>query len=234
MKTLIYSLTLSLGVMASNVKAEQILSIDGTDYPLSTLMDHCRSMKSEPEAQIACFSALSKLLEAQSGDAQEDDASVTQALESLRAVAQYQDDGSGLSIVGSDCSIQIVYFDNYFHISRRNISTIDLFSTHFDASKLQYDKIAEVQDAPAPLLKSYMDAGATAAMRGGTGLESAQHNFTPKSPRTTIDAYANEVAEQLPGREDQTVEFVLVHPELSQTSSDIMSAFEEFVKACQA
>lgn len=233
MKMLMCGFAMSLGILTSAVQAEQMLTIDGTEYPLSALMLTCQSMINRPEDQIACFSNLTRLLDQQSGTEQKETASVSQALESLRAVAEYQDNESGLSIAGADCKVQIVYFNNYFHISRRNISTIDLFSAQFDASKLQYDKLTAVQGAQAPLTRGLMDAGAIAAMRGGVALESSQHNFAPISPRMTIDDYANEVVGQLPVREDQAVEFVLIHPQRSQTSADIWGAFEAFVKACK-
>lgn len=233
MKTLICGLTMSFGILASAVNAVQMVNIGGIDYPLSSLMENCQSITDDPAAQIACFSALSKVMEEQSGEEKEDGVSVPQALDALRAVAQYQDDESGLSITASGCSIQILYFNNYYHLSRRNISSIDLFSVQFDVSKLQYDQITQVQGGSAPLSKGIMDAGATAAMRGGAALESSQQNFAPRSPRMTIDVYASEVVNQLPVTEDQTFEFVLVHPNRSQASADIWSAFEVFVKACQ-
>jgi hypothetical protein len=233
MKMLACGIAMSIGALASDVMAYQILTVDGEEYLLSSLLENCQRITGDPEAQMDCISAISQLLAAKSGEAQETAVSVTQALDALRAVAQYQDDESGLSITGSDCSIHIVYFNNYFHISRRNISTIDLFSAQFDASKLQYDQIVEVQGAQAPLLQGFMAPGTNATMRGGVALESAQHNFSPRSPRTTMDVYANEVVSQLPAKEDQTFDFVLIHPKRSQASADIWSAFETVVKACK-
>ena len=78
-----------------------------------------------------------------------------------------------------------------------------------------------------------MDDGFTAATWGGEALESTQHNFSPKSARTTIDAYADEVVGQLPAREDQAFDFVLVHPQRSDASADIWTAFEAYVAACR-
>lgn len=233
MKMLMCGVAMSLAVMANSVMAERVLTVDGEDYLLSSLMNNCQSITGDPEAQIACFSSISRLMEEQSVETQEIDVSVTETLDALRAVAQYQDDGSGLLIAGADCNIQIIYFSNYFHISRRNISSIDLFSAHFDASKLQFDQTVQVQGANAPLLKGFMAPGANAAMRGGVALESAQHNFSPRSARITIDAYANEVADQLPAREGQEFDFVLIHPQKSQASDEIWSAFEAFVDACR-
>lgn len=233
MKKLILSLTMSLGVLANGAQAEQTLNIDGKEYPLSVLLKNCQSITDQPEAQIACFAALSQLMEAQSSEGQQDGVSVTQALDDLREVAEYQDEESGLSVSGSGCRIQIVYFSNYFHISRRNISTIDLYSAKFDASKLRFDQVAKGQGAQALLSKATMEDGATAGMRGGLGLESKQHNFAPRSPRTTLADYANEVADQLQVREDQAFEFALVHPQRSQASDEIWSAFETYLSACQ-
>lgn len=233
MKMLMRSFALWLGVLASNAQADQVITVDGKDYFLSFLTANCQSITNDPAAQIACFGAISELLEEQSGGVQESKISVTEALDALRAVAQYQDDESGLSIAGSDCNIHLVYFNNYFHISRRNISTIDLFSAQFDASNLQYDQIVQVQDAQSPVSKGFMAPGVTAVMHGGVALESAQHNFSPRSPRTTLDVYANEVVGELQGIQSQEFDFVLVHPQKSQASADIWSAFATFVDACK-
>lgn len=233
MKMLMCGFAMSLGVLATNAKADQIINVDGEDYFLSHLTENCQSITGDPAAQIACFSALSRLLEEQSGEVQENGEAVIQALDALRAVSQYQDDDSGLSIVGADCNVHIVYFNNYFHISRRNVSSIDLFSAQFDASKFQYDQIVQAQGGQVPLSKGVMADGTNAAMRGGAALESTLDNFEPRSPGTTLDVYANEVVSQLPAREAAAFDFVLVHPQRSQASADIWSAFEDFVNACQ-
>jgi hypothetical protein len=233
MKMLMYGISLSLGTLASDVLADQILTVDGEDYLLSSLLENCQSITDDPAAQITCFSTISGLLEEQSDAEPENAVSVPEALDALRAVAQYQDDETGLSIAGADCNIHIVYFNNYFHISRRNISSIDLFSAQFDASKLQHDQTVQVQSAQAPLAKGFMETGTTAATRGGVSLESMQHNFAPRSPRTTLDVYATEVVSQLQAREDQAFDFVLVHPKRSQASADIWNAFETVVNACK-
>lgn len=158
---------------------------------------------------------------------------VPQALADLRAAAQYEDDDTGLLIAGTDCSIQVTYFGNYYHLSRRNVSTIDLFSAQFDASQLQYDQITDVPSAQIPLSKAMMVDGAMAVMRGGMALDSNQDNFEPKSARSTLGAYANDVVGQLPAREDQAFDFVLIHPERRQVSADIWTAFETFVDSCK-
>ncbi len=232
MKMLVCGFAMSFGILASDVMADQIVVVDGEDYLLSSLMENCQSI-TDAEAQIACFSTISRLLEDQSGEEQESSVSVTETLGALQAVAQYQDDDSGLSISGSDCNIHIVYFDNYFHISRRNVSSIDLFSAQFDASNLQFDQTVVVQGAQAPLLKGVMNVGVNAAMRGGLALDSTLDDFSPRSPGTTIDVYANEVVSQLPAREAQAFDFVLIHPQRSQASAEIWSAFEAFVDACK-
>lgn len=231
MKMLMCGLAMSLSVLASDVMAEQVLTVDGEDYLLSSLMENCQSITGDPAAQVNCFSVISRLLEEQSAEAQESDVSVIESLDALRAVAQYQDDETGLSIFGAGCNVHIIYFSNYFHISRRNISSIDLFSAQFNASKFQYDR-TEFQGAQEPMSKGFMDPGANAAIRGGVALESTQHNFLPRSPGTTLDVYATEVADQLPATEGEAFDFVIVHPKRSQDSVIIWNAFETFVDAC--
>jgi len=233
MKLLMCGLAVSTGIVANGAMAEVTVNVDGADVPLSTLMDNCTGITGDAQAKLSCFNALTQLLDEQSGTVADDAVSVTDALNDLRTVAQYQDSESGLSIAGTACSIQIVYFNNYYHLSRRNVSTIDLFSAAFDASKIQYDQIAEVPGAQAPLFRGVMDVGVTAAMHGGVALESTEYNFAPKSARTAIDAYAHEVVDQLSTREGQTFDFVLVHPKLQSASTDIWTAFEAYVNACK-
>lgn len=234
MKRLIYSFAISFGMMANGANADQVVNVDGEEYLLSDLMANCQSITDDPAAQVSCFSAISKLLDEQSGETQEDHALVAPALDALRDVAQYQDDASGLSIAGSDCNIHILYYNNYFHISRRNISTIDLFSAQFDASTYQVDQTVKVLDAQGLLSKGSMAPGTTAVMRGGVAQDSSQHNFASRSPRTTLADYANEVVAQLPAREGQAFDFVLVHPNKRQASADIWRTFEAFVETCQS
>lgn len=233
MKTLIGALTLSIGLLTSAAQAEQMIEVDGEDIPLSTLMATCQGIADDPAAQMACFGDLTKLVEAQSAPEPEKTVSVPDALEALRSVAQYQDDGSGLLILGSECDIQVLYYNNYFHISRRNISAIDLFSVHFDAAQLQFNKFTEIQGAAAPLAKGVTADGVMAAVRGGVGLESSNQNFAPRSPRMDLDAYAREVAVQLPAEDVQTFEFVLIHPQRSAARADIWRAFAGLVEACK-
>lgn len=234
MKLLMSGFAISLSIVASDVKAEITLNIDGKDYSLSALMENCQSLAADPSAQIACFSAVSKLVEEQAGQDQESTVSVPERLDALRNVAQYQNEDTGLVIAGTECKIQVLYYNNYFHISRRNVSSIDLFSATFDASHFQHDQMAEVQGAKAPLIRGLMDDGATASMNGGVALESSQNNFAPKSARSSIGDYAMEVVDQLGSAEGQEFNFVLVHPERRQSSAEILSAFEAFVDVCRA
>lgn len=231
MKMLKSGLVLSLGIFAGDAMAELTLNVDGENVPVTTLMENCKTSSTDPAAQIACFNKISELLGQQSGGSQEAALSVPEALDAWRAVAQFEGSETGLSITGSDCNVQIVYYNNYFHISRRNVSTLDVFSAAFDASNLDFDQVA---DAQAPLVKGLMVNGATAVTHGGVAMESTQHNFAPKSARTSIADYAIEVVAQLPARENADFEFVLVHPQNSQASADIRSAFGAFVKACNA
>ena len=136
-------------------------------------------------------------------------------------------------IAGDDCNIQVTYYNNYFHISRRNISALDLFTASFDAAKVQYDQVSDVRGAAAPLVEGVLEAGATGSTRGGLELDSSKLKFAPKSPRMSLDDYANEVMDQLPAKDDQRFEFVLVHPDYKDKSADIWSAFETFVEACR-
>lgn len=233
MKKLMCGLATSLGIFASNVKADQTIIVDGEEYLLSALTENCQSITGDPAAQVACFTALSKLLDEQSSADPVSEVSVTEALDALRAVAQYLDEDSGLLIAGSDCTIHILYFANYFHISRRNVSTIDLYSAQFDAAQFLPDQTVAVQSGQALLSKGFMDAGANAAMRGGMALDSTQLGFSPRSPAASIDAYANEIVGQLPATQAQSFDFAMVHPQRSHASADIWNAFETFVNVCR-
>ena len=233
MKTLICGLTVSLGLMANSATAQQMINIDGKDYPLSDLMATCQQITDDASKQVACFNDLAKLMAEQSGGTQKAQVSVPDALAALQEIAQYQDDDSGLVIAGTDCNIEVTYYGNYYHLSRRNISTLDLFTAKFDASKFQYDQLSQGQSGAASLAKGVLEAGATASTRGGVELDSAKLKFAPKSPRATLDAYASEVVAQLPEKANETFEFVLVHPKNQDASADIWGAFETFVGACK-
>ncbi|SFJ83334.1 hypothetical protein [Jannaschia pohangensis] len=233
MKTIIYGMVMSLGLVANGALAEQMISVDGVEYTLSSLMANCQEKNSDPAEQIACFNNVSQLIQEQSVEEEADALSVPEALDALRSLAQYQDDETGLAIVGEGCSIRIVYFNNYFHISRRNISNIDLFSAAFDVSKLQLDRSVGVAGSQAPLSRGQMEAGAAASVIGGMALDSAQNGFEPKSARETIADFAIHILGQLPNRADEAFEFVLVHPKRSDAGAEIWGAFESFAKACQ-
>jgi len=233
MKKLMFGIAMSLSVFASAAQADQVITVDGEEYLLSDLTANCQSITDDPAAQITCFSALSKIMEEQASEAQATDVSVVETLAALQAVAQYEDDDTGLLISGTDCRIHVLYFNNSFHISRRNVSSIDLISAQFDASKLQFDEVSEVRGAQVPLLSGEMDVSATAVMRGGIELDSSRDGFEPRSPRTTLGVYAQEVATVLTPTEDQTFDFVLVHPQRSADSDAIWAAFEAFTAACR-
>lgn len=223
---------LSLCLVAGSVQAEQMLTVDGEEYPLSELMAVCQNMGDQPAGQLACFSDLTKLMAEQSAAAQEPVVPVPEALNALRAVAQYQDDNTGLLIAGTDCNIQIIYYGNYFHVSRRNISEIDLFSVQFDAANLPIDQVSELSGAQVPMIEATLNAGTTAIMHGAIGLDSARNGFAPRTPGTTLDVYASEVISQLQPREDSKASFVLLHPQRLDASADIQGAFDTFLKAC--
>jgi len=235
MKIRVCGLAATIILWGTSLSAQQTLIVDGVERELSDLMAQCQSITNDRVAQVTCFGDVTALLEEQSGGAgpSESTVPVPEALDALKAVAQYEDPDSGLSITGDDCDIQIVYYNNYFHISRRNISTIDLFSAEFDASKFQYDQIVAVNGAQLPLSRSTMDAGETGRARGGVGLDSSQVGFTAKSPRTSLADYAQEVVGQLPVAESQSIDFVLIHPQRSNVHGEIWGAFQTFIAACR-
>ncbi len=233
MKMLISGLALSMVALATSAQAELKVTVNGEEVAVSTLMDNCKSMSGQPEAQIACFSAISQLIDSQGDGGAAASGPVQEALDNLRAVAQYQDNETGLKIEGKGCDVQFTYFANYFHVSRRNVSNIDLYHARFDAAKLQLDATLAGAGSSALVATGVMDAGNVAAMRGGVALDSNEHQFSPKSARTTVDVYAGEVAAELPAQTGETFSFVLVHPRLSETSAEILSAFEAYVAACQ-
>ncbi|MCY4333124.1 MAG: hypothetical protein OXC60_00415 [Litoreibacter sp.] len=233
MKPLFLGLALSLATMAGSATAEVKVMVDGAEVPLSTLMENCKSIKGDPEAQVACFSSLSKMLEEQASGAQDGEATITQNLESLQSLAQYKDEGSGLVIAADGCMLNVTYYDNYFHISRRNVSTIDIISVEFNAAQLQFDQASHAQSSQAPFSKGVMDIGARAKMRGGLELDSNMQNFPSKSARMPMADYVNEVVAQLPDREDQVFDFVMVHPANAGKASEIWSAFSQLVTTCR-
>jgi len=233
MKTLVYGLALSVATLATSAAAELSVTVNGEEVSVAQLMDNCKTMTDQPEAQVACFSAISQLLEKQSGDSAEGDSNVGQALANLQQVAQFENGETGLMIDGSGCTIQMTYFANYFHVSRRNVSSIDLHHAQFDVSRLRLDEVSSARARQDLLTTGVMEAGGLAAMRGGVALESTTHNFAPKSARASIGEYASKVVPQLPAQEADQFSFVLVHPALGGAREDIWNAFEAYVKACQ-
>ena len=234
MKKLLRIFAVSLGLVASSAQADQIIIIDGEAYSLSQLAANCQSM-ADAAGQIACFTALSKLVAEQSSSTNEDKAAaIENALQALKSAASYSDADSGLDISGSSCEIQMTYYGNYFHISRRNISTIDLLSATFDASNLRIDQVIPVQGAQVPVLQGTMANGANAKTQGGLGLDSARDNFVSRPAGATLQDYAHEVVSVLPVRQNQTFNFMLVHPNRDAQRSEIWTAFETFVKTCQS
>lgn len=236
MKSVLFGAIFALVGLASTAQAEYTLNVRGTDYPLVALMDNCTAASGGSEAQLKCFNALTKLLKEQSGaggGAAPADLSVAGALDALRQVAQHQDADSGLMILGNDCNIQVLYYNNYFHMSRRNTSAIDLFSAKFDASRLLLEQTTQVQGQNLTWSKGLMEPGTMAKSVGGVGIESSELGFAPKSARASIGEYARTVAEQLPSREDMVFDFVLVHPKRSQLRPEIWAAFGNLVDACR-
>ncbi|WP_299732168.1 hypothetical protein [uncultured Tateyamaria sp.] len=234
MKKIMSGFAVSLAIMSSSSSAEVLLTVDGREYTLTALMENCQTLVKDPAKQIACFNAVSTLLEQQTSQAEpETPTDAPAALEALRTVAQYEGDDSGLIIRGTDCNAQILYYANYFHISRRNVSSIDLFSTRFDASKVDHDKISRAAGGQALVSKGAMHSGAIAASIGGQAMDSAQYGIAPKSARMTVADYAVEMAEQLTATESSEFDFVLVHPAKQQSSTQIWNAFDAYLAACQ-
>lgn len=234
MKMVMGSLVLSLGILSSSASAEVLLTVDGNEYTLTALMENCQTMGDNPAAQVACFNAVSALLDQQSAEPETSTAaSIPEALEALRAVAQYEDGESGLVIQGADCNAQILYYANYFHVSRRNVSSIDLFSAQLDMSKVASEQTVEAAGGLANLAKGAMHSGAVAATLGGEAISSAENGIAPKSARMTIAEYATSVADQLAPNESSEFDFVLVHPAKQQSSAEIWAAFQNYAQACQ-
>jgi len=237
MKALFACAVVALVGFAETAKAAYSLNVNGSEYPLVALMENCSRADGGDQAKLKCFAALTKLLKDQSGEAQtggETNVPVNQAFDNLKSVAEYQDGQSGLSITGDSCNIRIVYYGNYYHVSRRNISTIDLIAAEFDASAMNYQQTAPVQGATMSWSRGLLLAGETAVSKGGTALESAVNGFDPKGPSANLADYANYVVEQLPPAESQNFDFVLVHPNRAEASAEIWSAFKTFVSACQS
>jgi len=71
---------MSVGLIASNVMADEVLIVDGEECLLSSLMANCQSITDDPAAQIAYFGAISKRMEEQSASQQPDAKVVAQSL----------------------------------------------------------------------------------------------------------------------------------------------------------
>ena len=234
MKQLLSGVVVSLGILSSSVSAEVMVNVDGKEYKLSSLMENCQAMGDNPVAQIACFSAVSELLERQQEEPPAvSNVSVPEALEALRTAAQHEGDDTGLIVQGNNCDIHFLYYANYFRVSRRNVSSIDLFSAKFDASKIDYDRTAEAQRGKDLISRGIMETGTVSTTVGGVAIDSARFNFEPKSARMTIGDYALEVADNLTASESGEFDFVLVHPAKSQSSAEIWDAFKTYSEVCQ-
>lgn len=232
MKTLMYGFVAALGFSATNAAADQIVIVDGESYFLSHLTENCQSITGDPAAQIACFNALSQLLENQTEVAPIDAEAIAQSFDAFRTLAEVRDQDSGLLISGADCKLHVLYYGNYFHISRRNISTIDLMSVQFDAAQLPAGSLTPVGGGPLPLMQGTVSGNTTAAVRGAIELDSARDGFDAKAPDMTLDVYASEVVAQLPAQEVSSFQFMLVHPQRAAASAEIQTAFDAFVTAC--
>ena len=233
MKMLMRGLTLKLAMAAAGAQADQIVKVDGEDYLLSDLTKNCQNITDDPSAQIACFASLSQLIAEQGGETGNNDEVVLAAAEALQAAAGYQDEESGLIIRAEGCTIQFIYYGNYFHISRRNISSVDLFAATIDVSKMMLDQTVPVQGSQVPMLRATMAFGSTASVQGGLALESGPGSFASRAPGAPLADFANEVVGLLPASDSQSAEFVLVHPKQTENGAAILTAFQEYVVACQ-
>lgn len=230
MKKVLFGTALALFGLITAAHAEYMVKVRGADYPISSLMQSCADANGGSDAQLKCFITLTGLVKEQAGAAQVN-LSAADALDALRKVAQHQDADSGLIIDGAECRIQITYYNNYFHMSRRNVSSIDLVTAEFDAAQVQLD---QVQRADAGgVAKGFLQLGGTAVSKGGAALESADLNFPTKPAQASMQDYVQTVSAQLATRQSDSFDFVLVHPKRSQISNDIWKAFDVFVRACQ-
>lgn len=227
-----YALVLLVG-FASAQGAQATIDAKKKAPSVTELMEQCRSDTLSAEAKVQCFTDLADQL--RSGAASPSvTGSVQEALDGLRRVAEYQDNETGLVIAGDSCFIHVLYYGNYFHISRRNVSTIDLVSAKFDASKLQFDQMADVSQANLSWSKGVMDAGATAVFQVGMALESNKHGFDAKQASLSLQEYAGLVVDQLPVQESQNFDFMMVHPAKADARAQIKQAYEELVTACKS
>ena len=232
MKSLIYGAAMVFWAISTTATADQVIQVDGEPYLLSTLTANCQNIQ-DPAAQIACFASLSKLIEEQAAANPADAERVGQAIGLLQASAQYGDDESGLTITASGCNVRFDYYGNYFHISRRNISSIDLYSAEFDASQVMIEQVTPMQGGQVPMMRATMAPGAVANLRGGLALESSHSGFAPRAPGAPLSDYAAEVVSMLPVQQSATFDFVLVHPQMANANPQIWAAFSELVNVCK-
>ena len=226
-----YTLVLLAGLV-SGISAQAAPNVDGKTLSVAEQMELCRN-ESDSMAKLDCFNKLTAALKGEA-DGAEAKVSVEQALDGLRSAAEYQGKETGVSIIGSSCFVQVLYYGNYFHISRRNVSTFDLISAKFDASKLQLDQVSDVAGPGIGWSKAVMTDGVKAISIGGLQLDSKKNKFPSKSAGESMSDYARAVAGQLVAREGPEFEFLLVHPDRAADSDKIWDAFETFVSACQA
>lgn len=234
MKMLMVAVVMTLGIAAGSAQAEQMIRVDGEDYRLSDLTQNCQNITGDPAAQIACFAALSQLIAAQSEAPANNDEAIVAAFGSLQGAAQYQDEETGLIVRGTGCNIEMIYYGNYFHISRRNISQIDLFAVAFDAKQLPLNQIVPVQGSQVPMLRATMPFGVTGQVKGGVALESGGGSFEARAPGMPLADFTGAAVNALPATDSMAFDFVLVHPKRAQSAGEITTAFQEFVTACQS
>lgn len=233
MKTLVQQCLAVVMLWATAAQAEQMIIVDGESYRLSHLTRNCQSITDDPAAQIACFGALSRLLEEQASAPAVNAELIAARLTTLQSAAEHRAEDTGLLIEAADCKLHLTYYGNYFHISRRNISTIDVISVSLDAAALDLTRLAPATAGPVPQMQAAVLPGATAAVRGGFGLDSDIDRFTPRAPQMTLDAYAQSIVAELSPREVTDFDFVLVHPARAAAQAEIITAFRDFAAACQ-
>lgn len=235
MKALLGCAAVLIAGLASGANAANPIEFEGAKLSIPELMEKCSRAEGGSEAQLKCYALLAQALKEQENAKPAGTIGVSPAaekLEALRSVAEYQDAESGLTIVGEGCQVAVFYYGNYYRISRRNVSSIDLIHAQFDASKMQYGQMSMIQGPSMTMIRGVVDGSSPATNKGGLALESVQHGFASKSAGQTIDEYANQVVSQLPGRSEQTFDFVLVHPKKAAESNEILNAFALFVQAC--
>lgn len=233
MKTLMGVTLLGLASFATEMRAATAFD-PNANQSVQELIDQCSRLEAASDEQLQCFKLLSKAIEEQENNSSDDQAQIVQSsFEALRSVAQHSDDETGLRIFGDACEITVFYYGNFYRVSRRNVSVIDVYYAQFDASKLLLDQVSPVAGASYSRVKGVMENGAAAITAGGAELGSDVFGFAPKAASQSMNEYANLVVKAVPPQQDQTFEFVLVHPKKADAAADVMAAFSEFVQACQ-